>query len=39
MFGLGAIFLVWITIGGFRDLSRLFESLRGELVDELDDGR
>ena len=39
MFGLGALFLVWITIGGFRDLFRLFGSLRDELVDESDDGR
>ncbi len=39
MFGLGAMFLVWITIGGFRDLFRLFGSLRVEVVDKLDDGR
>lgn len=31
--------LVWITIGGFRDLFRLFGSLRVEVVDKLDDGR
>ncbi|TDI38769.1 MAG: hypothetical protein E2P02_20100 [Acidobacteria bacterium] len=39
MFGLGALFLIWITIGGFRDLFRLFRNLRVEVVDELDDGR
>jgi len=42
MFGLGTIFLVWITWGGFRDLFRLFRSLgasRSGPVDETDDGR
>jgi len=42
MFGLGTLFLVWITWGGFRDLFRLFRSLgasRYRPVDETDDGR
>ncbi len=42
MFGLGTLFLVWITWGGFRDLFRLFRSLgasRSGPVDETDDGR
>jgi hypothetical protein len=28
MFTLGTAFLVWITIGGFRDLMRLFGALQ-----------
>jgi len=42
MFGLGTLFLVWITWGGFRDLLRLFRSLgasRSRPVDDTDDAR
>jgi MFS family permease len=38
MFVLGTIFLVWITLGGIRDLVRLFRSLKTESVDIHDDG-
>ena len=38
IFMLGAGFLVWITIGGFKDLVRLFRSLRTEEISEHDDG-
>jgi hypothetical protein len=38
MFALGTVFLVWITIGGFRDLSRLFRLLRTQGPNTADDG-
>lgn len=38
MFVLGTLFLTWITIGGIRDLVRLFRSLKAESVDIHDDG-
>jgi SSS family solute:Na+ symporter len=38
MFALGSAFLVWITIGGIRDLFRLFNNLKTEEVNEHDDG-
>jgi SSS family solute:Na+ symporter len=34
----GTAFLIWVLIGGCRDLLRLFASLRTEVVDETDDG-
>lgn len=33
------IFYIVITIGGMFDLIYLFKSLRGEVVDSVDDGR
>lgn len=38
MFAAGVAFLVWITIGGIRDLRRMFHSLKTEVVDQADDG-
>jgi hypothetical protein len=39
MFALGSVFLIWISIGGMRDLVRLFRRLETEAVDDRDDGR
>lgn len=39
MFALGSVFLIWISIGGARDLVRLFRRLETEAVDDRDDGR
>ena len=38
MFSIGTVFLLWITIGGIRDLVRLFRILKTQAVDEKDDG-
>jgi SSS family solute:Na+ symporter len=38
MFAFGSVFLVWISIGGFRDLRVLLKKLRAEKLDETDDG-
>ena len=35
----GAAILVWFTIGGFRDLFRMFRRLKTYQADETDDGR
>ena len=35
---LGTICTVWITIGGFRDAFRLVRDLKGEKIDETDNG-
>jgi SSS family solute:Na+ symporter len=39
MFALGSAFLIWISVGGMRDLFRLFRRLETEAVDDRDDGR
>ena len=38
IFVVGTLFSTWITIGGIRDLIRLFRSLKTESVDIHDDG-
>jgi len=38
MFIIGSAFLVWITIGGIRDLIRLFAKLKTETLNIRDDG-
>jgi SSS family solute:Na+ symporter len=38
MFTFGTVFLVWITVGGARDLFRLWSRLKTGVVDERDDG-
>ena len=38
MFAIGAGFLVWITVGGVRDMIRLFHALKTQAVNEEDDG-
>jgi SSS family solute:Na+ symporter len=38
MFAIGSVFLTIITIGGIRDLIRLFISLKTKIVDYTDDG-
>jgi len=35
---LGTICTIWITVGGLRDVKRLFQDLRAERVDDGDDG-
>ena len=37
-FGVAAAVTVWFTIGGFRDLRRMFDRLRNYVPDEADDG-
>ena len=36
--GLGTICTTWIMLGGIRDAHRLFNDLRNERIDDLDDG-
>ena len=38
MFFFGTFFFIWITIGGFRDLHKMFKTLREEKTDVSDDG-
>ena len=38
-FGVAAVVTVWFTIGGFRDLRRMFKRLREYVADDADDGR
>ena len=38
-FGVAAAVTTWFTIGGFRDLRRMFRRLRSHVDDEADDGR
>ncbi len=38
MFAAGVVFLVWITVGGIRDLRQMFRSLKTEEVDKADNG-
>jgi len=38
MFAFGSAFLVWITVGGLRDLSRLFSRLKAQVANEHDNG-
>jgi SSS family solute:Na+ symporter len=35
---IGAVVAVWLTLGGIRDISRLFKTLKEVKVDESDDG-
>ena len=37
-FGVAAAVTVWFTVGGFRDLRRMFDRLRNYVPDEADDG-
>ncbi len=39
LFVLGALFMLWITWGGIRDLARMFRTLRERRRDDEDDGR
>ena len=38
-FGVAGVVTIWFTIGGFRDLLRMFRRLRSYVADEHDDGR
>jgi SSS family solute:Na+ symporter len=38
IFGVGCVIVVWFTIGGFRDLGRMYAHLRRYAADERDDG-
>ena len=38
-FGVAAAVTIWFTIGGFRDLRRMFKRLREYVADDADDGR
>lgn len=38
MFILGFVFLIWVILGGFRDIIRLLRNLRTEQVNVADDG-
>jgi len=39
MFMFGTIFLVWITVGGIKDLIKMFRQLKSAAIDNTDDGR
>jgi SSS family solute:Na+ symporter len=39
MFGFGFVFMVWVIVGGFRDLFRMFAGLRQQTTNADDDGR
>ena len=38
IFSVGCVIVVWFTIGGFRDLARMYAHLRRYAADERDDG-
>jgi hypothetical protein len=38
-FGVAGVVTIWFTIGGFRDLARMFRRLRTYVADDHDDGR
>ncbi len=38
IFGVGCVIVVWFTVGGFRDLARMYAHLRRYAADERDDG-
>jgi SSS family solute:Na+ symporter len=38
MFGFGVVFMIWVILGGFRDLIRMFKNLMTQKTDAADDG-